>query len=97
MVRPHIIIQHHTRIKNNVQIQQRLYLHNYFLKQNNEKINHFLMYNSKNTKQEKKQYIDIDVANRIQILEDNNRLLMIMKKQIYDEQKWYWDEDFENM
>tara|TARA_Y100000389_G_scaffold178716_1_gene192121 strand:+ start:2590 stop:2865 length:276 start_codon:yes stop_codon:yes gene_type:complete len=86
------IVQQQVKIKNNLHLQQQLYLQNYFLKKNNEKINYLV---SKSKINEQKQYIAL--ANIIQNLEEENRLIMNKKKNIYDEKDWYWDEDFENI
>lgn len=86
------IVQQQVNIKNNLHLQQQLYLQNYFLKKNNEKIKYLV---SKSKINEQKQYIAL--ANIIQNLEEENRLIMNKKKNIYDEKHWYWDEDFENI
>jgi hypothetical protein len=86
------IVQQQVKIKNNLHLQQQLYLQNYFLKKNNEKIKYLV---SKSKINEQKQYIAL--ANIIQNLEEENRLIMNKKKNIYDEKHWYWDEDFENI
>ena len=86
------IVQQQVKIKNNLHLQQQLYLQNYFLKKNNEKIKYLV---SKSKINEQKQYIAL--ANIIQNLEEENRLIMNKKKKIYDEKDWYWDEDFENI
>lgn len=86
------IVQQQVKIKNNLHLQQQLYLQNYFLKKNNEKIKYLV---SKSKINEQKQYIAL--ANIIQNLEEENRLIMNKKKNIYDEKDWYWDEDFENI
>ena len=86
------IVQQQVKIKNNLHLQQQLYLQNYFLKKNNEKIKYLV---SKSKTNEQKQYIAL--ANIIQNLEEENRLIMNKKKNIYDEKHWYWDEDFENI
>lgn len=86
------IVQQQVKIKNNLHLQQQLYLQNYFLKKNNEKIKYLV---SKSKINEQKQYIAL--ANIIQNLEEENRIIMNKKKNIYDEKHWYWDEDFENI
>jgi hypothetical protein len=86
------IVQQQVKMKNNLHLQQQLYLQNYFLKKNNDKIKYLV---SKSKINEQKQYIAL--ANIIQNLEDENRLIMNKKKNIYDEKHWYWDEDFENI
>jgi hypothetical protein len=86
------IVQQQVNLKNNLHLQQQLYLQNYFLKKNNEKIKYLV---SKSNTNEPTQYIVL--ANIIQNLEDENRLIMNKKKNIYEKKHWYWDEDFENM
>ena len=86
------IVQQQVKIKNNLHLQQQLYLQNYFLKKNNEKIKYLV---SKSKINEQKQYIAL--ANIIQNLEEENRIIMNKKKNIYDEKHWYWDEDFGNI
>jgi hypothetical protein len=93
MPKPQMLCQQ-VKIKNNLHLQQQLYLQNYFLKQNNKKITHFL---SKYKGKTSKPNDYIHVANIIQNLEDENRLIMQDKRRIYDIKNWHWDEDFENM
>lgn len=93
MPNPQILYQQ-VKIKNNLHLQQQLYLQNYFLKQNNKQITHFL---SKYKGKTSKPNDYIHVANIIQNLEEENRLIMQDKRRLYDMKNWHWDEDFENM
>lgn len=88
------IVQQQVKIKNNLHLQQQLYLQNYFLKQNNKKIKHLVSKTSVK-KEDHNQYNVI--ANMILNLEDKNRMIMNEKKKIFEKNEWYWDEDFENM
>lgn len=93
MPNPQILYQQ-VKIKNNLHLQQQLYLQNYFLKKNNKQITHFL---SKYEGKTNKPTDYIRIANIIQNLEEENRLIMQDKRRLYDMKNWHWDEDFENM
>ena len=87
------IVQQQVKIKTNLHLQQQLYLQNFFLKQNNNKIKHFV--SKINVIADPEEYNVI--ANMIQTLEDKNRMIMNEKKRIFEKKRLYWDEDFENM
>ena len=88
------IVQQQVKLKNNLHLQQQLYLQNYFLKQNNKKIKHFVSKINVIRKDPEEYSV---IANMIQNLEDENRMIMNEKKRIFEKNRLYWDEDFENM